>query len=89
MRNHSISRLQRRLVVSTAKGIKSLQEIGESCYCYLTISAQEFVLIPKDNYIKKQPRAVDVLEELTDVEKAKLLTILQREPEKRKKLETV
>ena len=53
------------------------------------MSAQEFILIPKDSYIKKQPRALDVLVEPTTVEKAKLLTILQREPERKKKLETV
>ena len=53
------------------------------------MSAQEFILIPKDSYIKKQPRALDVLDEPTAVEKAKLLTILQREPERKKKLETV
>ena len=53
------------------------------------MSAQGFILIPKDSYIKKQPRALDVLDEPTAVEKAKLLTILQREPERKKKLETV
>ena len=53
------------------------------------MSAQEFILFPKDSYIKKQPRALDVLDEPTAVEKAKLLTILQREPERKKKLETV
>ena len=53
------------------------------------MSAQEFILIPKKSYIKKQPRALDVLDEPTAVEKAKLLTILQREPERKKKPETV
>ena len=53
------------------------------------MSAQEFILIPKDSYTKKQPRALDVLDEPTTVEKAKLLTILQREPERKKKPETV
>ena len=53
------------------------------------MSAQEFILIPKDSYIKKQPRALDVLDEPTAVEKTKLLTILQREPERKKKPETV
>ena len=32
--------------------------------------AQEFILIPKDSYIKKQPRALDVLDEPAAVEKA-------------------
>ena len=33
---------------STAKGINLMQEIGKSCYCYLTMSDQEFILIPKE-----------------------------------------
>ena len=53
------------------------------------MSAQEFILIPKDSYIKKHPRALDVLDEPAAVEKAKLLTIFQREPERKKKVETV
>ena len=51
------------------------------------MSAQEFVLIPKENYIKKQPKASEILDEPTTVEKAKLLTILQRQPSKIKKVE--
>ena len=47
------------------------------------------ILVPKDSYIKEQPRAMDVLDEPTAVENAKLLTILQREPERKKKPETV
>ena len=35
-------------------------------------SAQEFILIPKESNIKKQPRALDVFDEPTAVEKAKL-----------------
>ena len=53
------------------------------------MSAQEFILIPKDIYIKKHPRTLDVLDEPTAVGKSKLMTILQREPEKKKKSETV
>ena len=53
--NHPISRLERRQAVSTAKGNKILQQIGE--FCYLLFTA-------KDNYIKKQPRAMDDLQEL-------------------------
>ena len=48
------------------------------------MSAQEIILVPKDSYIKEQPRAMDVLDEPTAVENAKLLTILQREPERKK-----
>ena len=51
--------------------------------------AQEFILIPEDSYIKRQPRALDVFDEPTAVEKAKLLTILQREPGRKTKPETV
>ena len=50
------------------------------------MSAQEFVLIPKENYIKKQPKASEILDEPTTVEKAKLLTILQRQPTKIRKI---
>ena len=81
--NHSTSRQKRRQVLSTAKGIKLLQEIGNPVLLYDQMSAQEFMLIPKDSYIKKQPRALDVMNEPTAVEKAKLLTILQREPERK------
>ena len=48
------------------------------------MSAQEFYPLPEDSYIKKQPRALSVLDEPTTVEKAKLLSILQREPERKK-----
>ena len=53
------------------------------------MSTREYIVIPKSSCIKKQSRALDVLEEPTAVEKAKLLTILQREPERKKKPETV
>ena len=52
------------------------------------MSGQEFNLIPRDSHINEQPRALYVLDEPTAVEKAKLFTILRREPE-RKKPETV
>ena len=47
-----------------------------------TMSAQEFILIPKENYVKKQPKALDILDNPTTNEKAKLLTMLQRQPQK-------
>ena len=46
------------------------------------MSDQEFVLIPKENYVKKQPKALEIIDEPTTVEKAKLLTVLQRQPQK-------
>ena len=46
------------------------------------MSAQEFVLIPNENYVKQQPKAFEIIDEPTAVEKAKLLTVLQRQPQK-------
>ena len=46
--------------------------------------SQQFVLIPKENYIKKHPKTLDILEDETINEKAKLLTLLQREKPSKK-----
>ena len=45
------------------------------------MSAQEFILIPKENYIKTQPKALEVLDDPTSSEKADQLTMLQRIPQ--------
>ena len=50
--------------------------------------SQQFVLIPKENYIKQHPRSLDVLEHETVNEKAKVLTLLQRERPKKKPKDT-
>ena len=42
------------------------------------MTSQEFILIPKENYIKQQPKSWEILEDATINEKAKLLTLLQR-----------
>ena len=42
------------------------------------MTSQEFILIPKENYIKQQPKSSEILEDATINEKAKLLTLLQR-----------
>ena len=47
------------------------------------MSAQEFILIPKENYIKKQPKASEILDDPTITAKSQQLTLLQRVPEKR------
>ena len=39
--------------------------------------SQQFILIPKENYINKQAKSLDILEDETVNEKAKLLTLLQ------------
>ena len=47
------------------------------------MSAQEFILIPKENYIKNQPKASEILDDPTIAAKSQQLTLLQRVPEKR------
>ena len=44
-----------------------------------TLMSQQFILIPKENYIKKQSKSLEILEDDTVNEKAKLLTLLQRQ----------
>ena len=51
--------------------------------------AQEFILIPKDSYIKKQPRALDVLDEPAAVEKANVWLSSNVNLKEKKKQETV
>ena len=46
------------------------------------MSAQEFILIPKENYIKNQPKASEILDDPTITAKSQL-TLLQRVPEKK------
>ena len=47
------------------------------------MSAQEFILIPKRNYIKNQPKASEILDDPTITAKSQQLTLLQRVPEKK------
>ena len=47
---------------------------------FITMSAQEFVLIPKENYVKDQPKALEIVDDPTLSEKAHHLTLLQRQP---------
>ena len=44
------------------------------------MSAQEFVLIPKENYVKDQPKALEIVDDPTLSQKAHHLTLLQRQP---------
>ena len=43
------------------------------------MSSQEFILIPKENYVEDQPKSSEVLFDPTISEKAKQLTLLQRQ----------
>ena len=43
------------------------------------MSSQEFILIPKENYVEEQPKSTEVLFDPTISEKAKQLTLLQRQ----------
>ena len=48
------------------------------------MSAQEFILIPKENYIKNQPKASEIiLNDPTITAISQQLTLLQRVPEKK------
>ena len=47
------------------------------------MSAQEFILIPKENYIKNQPKASEILDNPTITAKSQQLTLLQQVPEKK------
>ena len=52
------------------------------------MSAQEFILIPKENYIKNQPKASQILDDPTITAKSQQLTVLQRVPEKKETRKT-
>ena len=43
------------------------------------MTSQEFILIPKENYTKQQPKNSEILEDSTIDEKAKFLTLMQRQ----------
>ena len=45
------------------------------------MSAQEFILIPKENYIKNQPKASEILDDPTITAKSQQLTLSQSIPE--------
>ena len=49
------------------------------------MSAQEFILIPRESYIKNQPKALEVPDDPTISEKANQLTLLQRIPQQEEK----
>ena len=43
------------------------------------MTSQEFILIPKENYVKRKPKTLEVLDDATISEKAKILSLLQRQ----------
>ena len=43
------------------------------------MTSQEFILIPKENYVERQPKTLEVLDDATINEKAKILSLLQRQ----------
>ena len=47
------------------------------------MSVQEFILIPKGNYIKYQPKASEILDDPTITAKSQQLTLLQRVSERK------
>ena len=47
------------------------------------MSVQEFILIPKGNYIKNQPKASEILDDPTITAKSQQLTLLQRVSERK------
>ena len=44
-----------------------------------TMTSQEFILIPKENYVKQKPKTLEILDDATINEKAKILSLLQRQ----------
>ena len=50
------------------------------------MSAQEFILNPKQNCIKNQPKASEILDDPTIAAKSQQLTLLQRVPEKKSQI---
>ena len=57
-------------------------DAGDQLSClliYNTMSSEEFILIPKENYVEEQPKSSEVLFDPTISEKAKQLTLLQRQ----------
>ena len=43
------------------------------------MTSQEFILIPKGNYVKQQPKTLEVLDDATINERAKIIFSLQRQ----------
>ena len=43
------------------------------------MTSQEFILIRKENYVKQQPKTQEVLDDATINEKAKIISLLQRQ----------
>ena len=43
------------------------------------MASQEFILIPKENYVKQQPKTLEVLDDVTINKKAKKISLLQRQ----------
>ena len=43
------------------------------------MTSQEFILIPKNNYVKQQPKTLEVLDDATINEKAKIISLLERQ----------
>ena len=53
----------------------------QSVYQFLSyaMTSHEFILVPKENYINHQPKSLEILDDATINEKAKILTLLQRQ----------
>ena len=43
------------------------------------MTSHEFILVPTENYIEQQPKSLEILDDATINEKAKILTLLQRQ----------
>ena len=43
------------------------------------MTSQEFILIPKENYVKQQPKTLEVLDDATINQKAQIISLLQRQ----------
>ena len=60
---------------------KQITSTDQSAHTFIlqTLMSQHFILFPKENYIKKPSRSLEILEDETVNEKANLLTLLQRQ----------
>ena len=51
------------------------------------MTSQEFILIPKENYAKQKPKTMEVFDDATKNEKAKVISLFQRQQKSSKTVE--
>ena len=76
--NKAIRAKIRRRTVASTKRIKLLKVTSRPIILY-TMTSQDFVFIPKRNYVKQKPKTLEVLDDATINENAKIIFLLQRQ----------